>query len=96
MPIGYWLKGVHNVSIATIKGQVVPCPVGHCANFVSAAKNVKQVQPKPRKPCNGTSNTNAFNFNDCLVATNSSHRAFVFVFKVLKWFRFCDELNLFC
>jgi hypothetical protein len=36
MPIGNWLKGIHNVSIATIEGQVVPCPVSHGANLVSA------------------------------------------------------------
>jgi hypothetical protein len=35
LPIGNWLKGVHNVSIATIKGQVVPGPVSHGANLVS-------------------------------------------------------------
>ncbi len=27
MPIGNCLKGIHNVSITTIKGQVVPSPV---------------------------------------------------------------------
>jgi hypothetical protein len=47
MPIGNWLKGVHNVSIATVKGQVVPSPISHRADLVSTTQYVEQVKPEP-------------------------------------------------
>ena len=35
------LKGVHNVSVTSVKGEVVPGPICHRSNFVTPAQNIK-------------------------------------------------------
>ena len=40
-----WLELVNDVTIGTIKGQVVPSPVSNCANLIAATQQVEQMQP---------------------------------------------------
>ncbi len=39
------LHAIHDVAIAAIKCQIVPCPIGDCADLVAATQEIEQVEP---------------------------------------------------
>jgi|GEM_PF-3313061 len=39
------LMRIHNVSVAAVKCQVVPGPIGHSSDLVAPTENVEKVQP---------------------------------------------------
>ena len=48
--VSHGLEGIHNVAISTIKGEVVPAPIGDGADAIASTHEIEEVQEEPSEP----------------------------------------------